>query len=138
MQDIEDITPQSQDPITMIPKFLGGQGEFIEIIKEKERKKYIPQISSISNIEEDCLKNVFDAYIDLNMQIGKLDVKIADIIRRQKNDFTSSYKIEMEFIQNELKEMKKMYNDFIERSNIDTRFENMRKNLLSIKKKSKN
>jgi hypothetical protein len=78
--------------------FLGGKGNFLNEVREKEKAKFVPKIQNIADIEEDNLKSVFDAYSDLNINIGKLDSKIAEIIRRQQNDLISAYKIEMELI----------------------------------------
>mmetsp|Transcript_31507 Transcript_31507/g.28700 ORF Transcript_31507/g.28700 Transcript_31507/m.28700 type:complete len:83 (+) Transcript_31507:116-364(+) len=82
----------------MSPKFAGGSGNFEAMLDAEERRKNMPTLSKIFEIEEDSLKPVFHAFVDLNHNVGKLDKRIGDIVRRQSDDFYSAYKFEMELI----------------------------------------
>jgi hypothetical protein len=91
------------------PRFLGGE----DLPEEHDRHKYVMPVENIKDLEEPYLKPVYDAFVDLHTNIGGLNGKINDIVKRQSEDFMTAYKYEMQLIQKELKDIKKRYEEFM-------------------------
>ena len=127
MGDKPDSAVPTQESLKTAPPFLSNEPR---AQKEEKKKDLTFSLTSIADIQEDYLKPVYDAFMDLNKNVGNLNYKIADIVRKQSDDFVAAYKYEMTIIQRDLQEIRKKYEDFMVKANKSDHVQSLEKQLV--------